>query len=312
MKKFLLGSVALAAISIGASANAADMAVRRAAPPPAFSWTGCHLGGLVGYEWGRHDGYSADAPSTVAFLGAPGAPPVAIGSIPVGTPITGSFDMDGMLGGGYGGCDFQFGSIVVGVEGDWQAVNKEGQARFIQGASPSGLVSAVPITGITPPTVAGIGAATTFLTNNWLSAKERWIATVRGRVGFAVDKWLFFASGGVAWTQIDTEFFCLGPNFGAGATPANCASEQHDRRTGWTVGGGVEYAPAVLKSHWTVRAEYLYVNLDSYNTLNSPQLVTGSPLSAIPFNVNSGKLDNHIVRFGLAYKFGAYSGSELR
>src|SRR6202045_3222016 len=69
MKKFLLGSVAVAALGIGAPAIAADMAVRPVAPVRAFSWTGCHIGGLVGYEWGHDDGYSTTAGSTVVFTG---------------------------------------------------------------------------------------------------------------------------------------------------------------------------------------------------------------------------------------------------
>ena len=56
MKKFLLGTVALAAL--GASANAADMRARPyvAAVVPYTTWTGCHVGGAVGTEWGRNRG----------------------------------------------------------------------------------------------------------------------------------------------------------------------------------------------------------------------------------------------------------------
>ena len=68
MKKLLLASVALAALGIGAPAIAAEYAVRPVAAAPAFSWTGCHLGGLVGYEWGRSDGVTTTASSTVVAL----------------------------------------------------------------------------------------------------------------------------------------------------------------------------------------------------------------------------------------------------
>jgi len=42
---------------------------------------------------------------------------------------------------------------------------------------------------------------------------------------------------------------------------------QTDRRTGWTVGGGVEYA---LGCGWSIRGEYLYVDLGSWTTFNTP------------------------------------------
>jgi opacity protein-like surface antigen len=40
--------------------------------------------------------------------------------------------------------------------------------------------------------------------------EERWYATARGRVGYAVDKWLFFVSGGAAWTNVDRASFATG------------------------------------------------------------------------------------------------------
>jgi len=218
--------------------------------------------------------------------------------------------MDGFLGGGDVGCDYQFGAWVVGVEGDWRSMNKDGPGTFVPygPTTAAGVTPGIPF--VAPVALPGGVVATGFNTANWLSAKERWLATARLRAGYAVDKWLFFASGGVAWAKIDTEFFCLANGF-PGVTPANCAAEQHDRRTGWTVGAGVEYAPAVLKGHWTVRAEYLYVRIPSYNTLTSPSLVTGTAGNAIPLNVSNGQIDNHMVRFGLAYKFGAYAAAPV-
>src|SRR5260370_25537982 len=52
MKKLLLGCVPLAALAAIGSATAADLPVRKAPPVvPAFSWTGCYLGGYVGGAW---------------------------------------------------------------------------------------------------------------------------------------------------------------------------------------------------------------------------------------------------------------------
>ena len=280
MKKFLLGTVALAALAV--PATAADMGIRprAVAYAPGFSWTGCHIGGLAGYGWGTDDGYTTN--------GATRALKVGDGSVGLvaGQPVTSGFAMNGALGGGDIGCDYQFGAWVVGVEGDWEVDNKEGQA----GPATS------TFTSISGTTVDRSPLAT-------FSAKERWLATARGRVGYAVDRWLLFVSGGGAWTKIDTAFFF---------TPSapNGFELQGDRRSGWTVGAGVEYAPPQLNGpfngQWTVRAEYLYVQFPSYSTLTSP-VFGGTPGAGVSFPVDNGKITNNIVRFGLAYKFGGFA-----
>ena len=57
MKKFMVGSIAFAAVAAG-PAMAADLAVKRPvyrAPPPVavFTWTGCYIGAHGGFGWGR-------------------------------------------------------------------------------------------------------------------------------------------------------------------------------------------------------------------------------------------------------------------
>jgi outer membrane immunogenic protein len=271
MKKFLLGSVAAAALGIGAPAIAADMAVRPVAAAPAFSWTGCHVGGLVGWEWsGSNNGYTTTETSTTIAT-----PPVRVFA---GQPVYGSYQLNGFNGGAYAGCDYQFGPLVIGVEGDWSNVNKSGQ-----GATTPNTLSP----GILSPT----GITTIFGNRTWTAeAQERWYATARGRVGYALDRWLFFVSGGGAWTKVDQSQFIPG-NSTAFALDSN-------RLTGWTVGAGVDYAPLVLKGHWTIRAEYLYVHFRDYTAFTAPTFVSFGGFSNL-----STSLDNHIVRFGLAYKF---------
>jgi outer membrane immunogenic protein len=308
MKKFLLGSVALAALGIGAPAIAADMAVRPVAPVRAFSWTGCHIGGLVGYEWGHDDGYSTTAGSTVVFTGPTAATPVVTTPLAAGQAVAPGFDMNGFTGGGYAGCDYQFGSWVVGAEGDWSVVNKEGQSRVIPGQN-----------FFTP---AGALAATSPVTSFIFgSAQERWYATARARVGYAVDKWLFFVSGGAAWTKIDDALFqtnagpipaafagVVGFIPGAGGAPLFYQNSSN-RRTGWTVGAGVDYAPAPLMGNWTVRAEYLYVHFDDYTAFGGGTTFQGLVPTTVTGNIFAlnNRFDNHIVRFGLAYKIGPTS-----
>jgi outer membrane immunogenic protein len=77
-------------------------------------------------------------------------------------------------------------------------------------------------------------------TNNWLG-------TVRGRLGYAGGTWMPYVTGGLAFG-----------NFQAG----NVFGTSETTNAGWTLGAGVEYAFA---GNWTVKAEYLYVDLGNFN-----------------------------------------------
>jgi outer membrane immunogenic protein len=274
MKKLLLGSVALVALGVGAPAIAADMGVRPRAVAyvAASNWTGCHVGGSVGNEWGRSSDYSTTGQSShsVKVVVAPIA-------IPAGQQVAPGFDMNGFNGGFYAGCDYQAGAWVFGIEGDWSNVNKEGQAFDSFTFDARGLTVTSPL--------------------DVNSAQERWFATVRGRLGYAVDKWLFYVTGGVAWARITSAEWLI--------TQPVQADLQTDTRTGWTVGVGLEYA---LGWGWSVRSEYLYIDIPSYTTF-TPGIGAGlaTNLNTSSPTFLSTKLNNNIWRFGLTYKFGNYA-----
>jgi outer membrane immunogenic protein len=332
MKKVLLGTVALAALGAGMTANAAEIAVpRRAAyvAPVAYTnWTGCHLGGSVGNEWGRNRGYTTTAASSHVqggFTVFPPTPPATVGTlgssvgtfpiaIPAGQEMAPGFDMNGFTGGFYGGCDYQAGTWVFGIEGDWSNVNKSGQTFDNTTVDALGLIASTP--GFTRTTAIGIGGPFT-VTDRYGDVhemQERWYATLRGRLGYAVDKWLLYATGGVAWARIDSsEFNILLPQIGV---------VQTDTRVGWTVGAGIEYA---VGWGWSVRSEYLYIDIPSYTTF-TPGVGAGAtligfapgPLLAAPLNFPtaftaptnlSTRLNNNVLRFGLTYKFGNYASA---
>src|SRR6516165_2380765 len=282
MKKLLLGTFALVAFGAAAPAIAADMAVRPVAAPAAFSWTGCHVGGLVGYGGGHSDGYTATGTSTIATPGADAVLPFA------GQRRSNDFNLTGFTGGGDVGCDYQIEAWVVGIEGDWSNLNKEGQAFNAPGT--------------TLPNALGLFNVTAHET------QERWFATARGRAGYALDKYFLYVTGGAAWMKIDSSHFCL-QCFSAAGAPLGGAffrnEFQSDRRSGWTVGVGAEYA---LSHGWSVRSEYLYVSIPTYTTFTTP---TGVGLGGEPNNLST-KLYNIIWRAGLTYKFGSYSAAAVR
>ena len=110
MKKLLLATTAFVMLA-AVSANAADMAVRPAyAPPPAYSWTGLYWGVNIGYSWGK-----AKYDAAIAGVGG----------------VSLSEDIDGVIGGGQSGYNYQFGAWVWGFETDLQASGQKGGSTFV-------------------------------------------------------------------------------------------------------------------------------------------------------------------------------------
>jgi outer membrane immunogenic protein len=278
MKKLFLGSVALVALGLAApAAFAADRGVPAYAPPPppapVYTWTGCYVGASAGNSWGRSEHRTVG--NSILTGGALGAPAPRLLGAPDGTSIAGDLNLSGFIGGFQGGCNYQAGMWVIGFEGDGSATNKEGQNFEV---------------GLVP--FAGVGRA------NWISqTQERWLVTARGRLGLSGwgwfgDKTLLYVTGGGAWAKIDASEFLIGANNATGHQESNT-------RSGWTIGGGWEYA---LGYGWSVKGEYLYVKFDDYTTFTTPPF-GGLGLNIAPRNV---KLYDNIFRAGMNYKLGWY------
>jgi len=126
------------------------------------------------------------------------------------------------------------------------------------------------------------------------NAKERWLATLRGRLGYAAGNWLFYATGGAAWVQLDSSL----------TVPTNppIVGYQSDNLLGWTIGGGLEY---MLGSNWTVRGELLYVEFPSFTTFSHASGSAVNFPSGFVTNQRVDSLHDYIVRVGASYKFGA-------
>jgi outer membrane immunogenic protein len=109
-------------------------------------------------------------------------------------------------------------------------------------------------------------------------ASVDWFSTLRGRVGYAAGPTLLYFTGGLAFADVDY-----------GVSTASFSGSSHSIETGYTLGGGIEWAFA---PNWSLKSEYLYVDLGD-QTLTSP----GGAFSS------STDLDFHTVRVGLNYKF---------
>jgi outer membrane immunogenic protein len=157
-----------------------------------------------------------------------------------------SFNVSGGLIGGQLGYNWQFGQFVYGLEGDADWADIRGNAGNIG---------------------CGLGTCTT---------KNDFLATVRGRLGYAIDRWMPYVTGGLAIGDIRT------------TTPFTGGVDQTN--AGWTVGAGIEFA---IAGNWTAKAEYLYVDLGNVNC---------SVSCGLPFG-NSVSLTESVVRGGINYRF---------
>jgi outer membrane immunogenic protein len=131
------------------------------------------------------------------------------------------------------------------------------------------------------------GTTYVFPTGTATVDSDDWFGTVRARAGVAFDRALIYATGGWAFT---------------------------DNRSGWVVGGGIEYA---FTNNLTVKLEGLYVNLDNNNNNNGCCFGNGivgvSNTGAAITQANFGFFGNNrnnddffIVRAGINYKFGTF------
>jgi high affinity Mn2+ porin len=266
VNKLLCQTVAMFALAFCEDARAADSfpisgtpdsKVPAAAPtkaaPPRFDWTGFYVGVHAGVSTG-YSTWSATQPS--------GAPNLT-GSLNLFSPFDLFTEAGSHFGGFTAGYNYMMPSrIVLGAEADVSFPSTLSANQSF--ASPA------------------VGAA------NYGDTVELF-GTVRGRIGYDVNHWLYYATGGLAWTydQFNRTTISAGP---AGDPPEGAVEAVFGGRIGWTVGGGVE---APIAPGWSAKAEYLYAQFG--NT------AVTFPASGQSFASN---LAMHEFRVGLNYRPG--------
>ncbi len=161
---------------------------------------------------------------------------------------TGNFSTTGWLAGGTLGGNYQWGQFVLGIEGDGDWQNLNGTTYSAAGT-------------------CNIAGCTT---------QSDWLATVRGRAGYAFDRFLVYGTGGGAFGNLQAA---------AGLLPFSSSTQ-----IGWTAGGGVEFA---FTPNLTAKVEYLYVDLGSQSC----------PAGSCTGTATSVSLTENVVRAGINYKF---------
>jgi outer membrane immunogenic protein len=173
-----------------------------------------------------------------------------------GQPINNGVDLSGGLVGGTIGCNYQVSNWVFGIENDLSWTNKSGSAPDI------------------PP----------FNVQATNQISERWVDTLRGRVGFAWDQLLIYATGGAAFAKTDLNV----------CAPIACVGDSQSR-TGWTAGAGVEYA---LWQNLSLKLEYLHAHFGTAEYINPAVRIAN-----MNFVTRDIRLTDDIVRAGLNWRF---------
>lgn len=208
-----------------------DLTLGRAAEgTPGSNWTGLYFGGHVGYGFAGTEGV------TTAADGTPG-----------GIPATESVSLHGkdLPRGGQIGVNYQMPNrVVIGAEADfsWSTFTGNQKAASTESA--------------------------TLTAGSWPQAETDyafdWMATLRGRVGYAYDRFLIFGTGGLAFLneeQTRTQYISNGT--ASASNPIGRYTEESFKesssavRMGWTAGVGAEYA---LTSNWSLKAEYQFAD----------------------------------------------------
>jgi len=261
MKTVIGFAFAAAALGLIGSANAADLPVKAPiykAPPPValYNWSGFYIGLHAGAAWSSGDAEWDPLPSPAAF-----------GS----NTITQNLSDTSFVGGVHLGYNFMLApNWLLGIEGDWSWTNND--ASWTTPWTFFGTSTPVP------------GASTT------MSRKIDWLSTVRGRFGYTVTpQALLYVTGGFAFGEVKYDATAFN------GTTYTATFSDSTVKTGWTVGGGLEWA---LTRNWLLRGEYLFYRLGSESgTGNS------AAFPAFPSGFNWNAIDIHVARVGVSYKF---------
>lgn len=156
----------------------------------------------------------------------------------------------GLVAGGQIGFNYQMNNLVLGIEGDLGYFGTQRRG--------------------TPVPFAAVQVQSSWRTT--------WDASIRGRLGFAADRTLFYVTGGVAFADLRLANTDITNNV--------ILAAQTQTRVGWTVGAGIEHA---FTPNWTVRAEYLYANYGRRD-FTTPA-------------VAGVRMETHKIRLGVNYLF---------
>lgn len=251
--------------ALASSAFAADLPTKASPSPVAsatvVSWTGPYIGANIGGGFGNSG-------SDVAGGNAIGNLLVSSGLIPNHLNTQGG----GVVGGGQIGYNRQSGPWVLGLEADIQASGISGKDSKGNSLVPAGVNLAINTIG---------------------EKKLNWYGDLVGRAGYLPfdERFLVYAKGGLAFGDVShTTTTAL-----SGLLNASASSSESSVRTGYTVGGGMDWK---LAYGWTAGVDYSYIDFGKKgaaygaNVLGTTVNLTGN--SSDTFHVGKIKLSRDL------------------
>lgn len=243
MKRILMATAAL--LATAGLARAADI---EPMAPLAYDWSGFYIGLNAGYAWTDTTGTDQDGWTVID-----------------GESI--DADGNGFTGGAQMGFNWQFDSIVAGLEADINYLDSSG----------TGTTVSAPF-------------------DNHVESDGGFLGTARARLGFAADRFLIYGTGGLAFADLDTRWYDDGGTFGL--------STDSSTRFGWAAGAGVEYA---VTDNASIKLEYLHFDLGSdtedatnYRFLPGPPALYCGGSPTCDFKL---KVSGDLVRVGVNFQF---------
>lgn len=185
-----------------------------------------------------------------------------------GVPLgSGTLNGSGAVGGLHAGYNMQTGAVVFGLEGDIEASSLSKSSAVFNN-------------------VVGIPYAGIYSYNSKIDAQ----GSIRGRLGYAMGPALLYVTGGLAIADFKT-----GYNNVASPLFAAAGYSFSSTRTGWTLGGGLEYA---FNANWSARVEYRY---NSYGNVTNATVI--APVTFWSGESLRHSLSDQTVRVGISYHF---------
>lgn len=246
-------------VALAGGAQAADLPgtlpsvmATKAPPPVAYDWSGLYVGGHVGYALGSSN-FSASQ-----------------GGLP---SLSGAVDFSNAYSFATGN-----GSYALGLQAGYDMMSS---SRWLLGVAADVSFPSF-VGGNTTISSGAVGGV------NYLDRVE-FSGDVRARIGYAPGNWLFYATGGFAFSYDQLTRTQLSGTMG-GASAGTLENLFLAPRTGGVVGAGVEVRVA---PHWTAQLEYLFTDYGSRNVT----------FPAAPQSFDSTLTLNE-VRLGLNYRLG--------